>query len=483
MKLSFSLFLCATLPLVSIYSQEDGTPASGKTARTGYMALKSQDLPRDEKGFLKPEVWDLVIQQAKDVPNSNEARVLAERDVYKTYYATFANWTPPPPLPASEGHLRNLADAPKEPRFVITDKVWPAKPGDASVCLWADDKLAAFSLGVDDNNAMDIPYWMELSKKYHGLPITWNIITANIDGVVSKGRIVQAGKWETWQKLLDEGYHLASHSMTHNHSPVPADGWPGPDWEAAASRDAIDSHLPGHKTRAFVYPGSGVHVFGIFGGYTTASNWRPALTKYYVTARGGGGEALNQANLIDYFNVHSTTGGVPFLLNDKDPRYAAQNLNNLLNADPKNPYYKYYRGWGNVFIHFINNGKDWTTNPFNIAYDQILQFCDQHREELWLGYFDDVALYGEERDTATLTTNEVRSDQLSFTLVSKMEPATFDYPLTVKVRLQDNWKGVAAKQNNADIPATFLVHEGVPYALVKAVPDRGIVTLTPAPAK
>jgi hypothetical protein len=32
-----------------------------------------------------------------------------------------------------------------QPRFALTDRVWPAKPGGADVCLWQDDNLAALS--------------------------------------------------------------------------------------------------------------------------------------------------------------------------------------------------------------------------------------------------------------------------------------------------------------------------------------------------
>jgi len=309
-----------------------------------------------------------------------------------------------------------------------------------------------------------------------GAAASWNLITGNIDGVISKGRVSSAGTWKIWQQMLDEGYHLVSHSVMHNHDPVPTDGWPGPDWETAESIHQIDSHLPGHKARVYVYPGAGVHVFGQPRNLI-ASAWRPAIIKYYAAARGGGWNAFNQANMIDYFDIHATTGTVPFLLTNTNPKVADQNLNNLFAADPKNPYHNYYRGWANVFIHFINNGKDFDTIPFNVAYAKVLDFYNQHRNELWTGFFDDVALYGQERDTAMVKTDEATNEKIAFTLVSKMEPTIFDYPLTIKVRLPDAWKTVAANQNTTNLPSQFVIHEGRPYALVKVAPDRGQVVL------
>jgi len=479
-KIKFYMLLSLLVLSPLLAQEDDSAESTGKKPRTGYKAIKAEALPRDENGQLKAEVWDIVKKEAAANPGSNEARVLAKREEFKAFYARYADWKPMEPSPLPPGKLRNLSDTPKEPRFPLTDKVWPARPGEASVCLWEDDKLAAMSLGIDDNNAGDIPYWRELSKKYGGLNVTWNLIVSNIGGVVEKSGVGTAGTWETWQEMLKEGNHISSHSMMHNHDPVPADGWKGPEWETAEAKYLLETHLPGYKARTFVYPGAGVHVFGILGGYYPKSTWRPSIVKYYVAARGGGGNPISPANMIDYFDVYATTGNVKFILDNKDQKYADINLNTLF--DPKTKT-KNYRGWANVFIHFINNGKTFDTNPGTIAYGKVLAFYNEHRAELWTGFFDDVALYGQERDTATLVTNEADNSKIIFTLASKMDPAVFDYPLTVKVRLPDGWKGAAAEQSGSVIPVRVIEKEGAQYALVKAVPEHGRVTITPAAVK
>lgn len=473
--------LAFALPPAPGQEADAGAMKPAKRERVGYLAIKVETLPRDANGQLTPEVWEIIKAEAEKNPNSNEARILQSRPTYKAWYANYAKWKPPelPPLP--EGKLRNLPETPKEPRFPLTDKAWPARVGEASVCLWEDDKLAAMSFGVDDNCAGDLAYWKELSRKYGGVNITWNLITANIDGAIEKGRMVGAGTWETWRQMVKEGYHVASHSMTHLHDPVPADGWPGPDWEAAESQRMIAANIPGFRARLFAYPGAGVHAFAVPRDPATGqSAWRPTLVKYYAAARSAGYPALNQANMIDYFDIHATTGSVPYILgNSTDPRFAAQDLHNLFAADPKHPHHKFYRGWANLFIHFINGGKTFDTDPYTVAYGKALAFYNEHRADLWTGFIDDIALYGQERDTASLRTDEASDSRIAFTLTSKMDPSVFDYPLTVKVRLPDSWKTVRATQKDAPVPASVLVHEGAPYALVKAVPDRGTVTLAP----
>jgi hypothetical protein len=454
-------------------------PAPAPELEYGKRRLES--FPRDERGLLLPEIWDIVKAEAERNPNSNEARTLKDRHLYQAFYQTYADWTPPEPRQAPAGRLASLSDTPKTPRFPLTGKVWPAAPGEASVCLWEDDKLAAMSLGIDDNCAPDIPYWKELSKKYNGLNITWNIITGNIEGAIDKVRGPMSGTWETWRKLTAEGYRVTSHSLTHLQNPVLADGWPGPDWETSESRRQISANIPGVETNVFVYPGAGVRAFGILGGYYPHSSWRPSVVKYYAAARGGGGNPLNQANMIDYFNIRSTTG-VLNILDNADPKVAEYNLNNLFAADPAHPHHKYYRGWASVFIHYINAGRTFDTDLYTVAFSKVLAFYDEHREDLWTGFFEDVALYGQERDTATLVTNESTDRAITYTLTTKLDPAVFHYPLTIKVRLPDAWKSVSAQQNATPIPAKLIIHEGAPYALVKSVPDKGQVRLAPGEA-
>ena len=69
---------------------------------------------------------------------------------------------------------RNLP-APAGPRFTITDRVWPTDHGQADVCLWDDDKLAALSVTIDDNWVSDHTFWKSLTEKY-GFHFTWFVM-------------------------------------------------------------------------------------------------------------------------------------------------------------------------------------------------------------------------------------------------------------------------------------------------------------------
>jgi len=103
--------------------------------------------------------------------------------------------------------------------------------------------------------------------------------------------------------------------------------------------------------------------------------------------------------------------------------------------------------------------------------------------DLWVGTFHDVAHYGQERDTATLTMTANTSSLVSFTLSDEMDDTLFNAPLTVKVKMHPGWIDVGATQNGSAITSEVVSNNGDLYALIQVVPDQGEVVLTSAVAQ
>ncbi len=435
---------------------------------------------RDEKGFHTVEVWKVIEEKARAKPGSNEHVAVLDRPKYRAYFAErYRAWKAPEPPPPSEGKLRNLSETPQTPRFPLQGKHWPAHPGEASICLWEDDRLAAVSISIDDNQLQDVPFWKELSKRYGGLKLTFNLIVTPID-TDFRGRKHLFGDWQQWRELArpdaDFRIHVASHSMTHMNCPVAADGWPGLEWEAAESKRLIEEHLK-VPVRMFVAPGPGVADFNI-----DLNLWREPVIKHYAAARMGAQKLINPANQIDYFRIQ-TTSALGMIMERKweaEPRYghlAPQHPDNLLDSNPKNPN---YRGWLNLYFHGIGAGADWDAARWQ-GVRLAFEWIDRHRDDLWHGFMDDIALYGQERDTGEVATVSVADRRIELSLTSRMDPAVFDYPLTVKVRLPDDWKACGATQASQAIPVTLISHERASFALIRARPDRGSIVVTPVP--
>jgi len=343
---------------------------------------------------------------------------------------------------AAPKQLPNLAEGPKvAPRFNVTDRTWPAEPGAAEICLWKDDKLAAVSITVDDNCAPDVPWWLETSERY-GFPVTWFLITRNVGKSFG-------GTWELWQSVLDKGHDIQSHTHTHLHVGDP--DWQDIEWEYRESKRLIEEKLPGHRARFLAYPG----------GKNSGKNDREVAARYYAAVRYVS-SAIPKVNEIDYLGVRC--GQSAALDNPETPWADARKL-----FDPK---HRAYRSWCTVVYHLVKDPAK--AEPF-------FEFMKAETEQLWLGRFGDVALYAQERDTATLTTVANTSEGIAFDLTDEMDDRAFDYPLTIKLRLYDAWQNVAATQGEKALEARVVEHEGARFALVQAVPDRGTIRITPKP--
>jgi len=379
----------------------------------------------------------------KLIPTFAVALVVATASVHGVDEA--ADSKAPATQPARK-QLKNLGETPKQPRFPLTERVWPAKPGEAHVCLWADDKYAAFSFTVDDNMSQDHAWWRQTADKY-GFKVTWFVITGRV------GTSGPWGTWEGWKKLQAAGHDVQSHTVTHLHAEEP--GWKGVEWEYTDAIKHVEQNVPDHKVLTLAYPG----------GKNSKLNSRELAAKLYIAARGTQG-IPNAANQTDYFNINATGG-----LHVGGPKAPWADIRNMFRPVARN-YVRFRRGWYVLLCHGVKDD----------AKPGVLKICDylhEHKDDVWIGLFTEVAQYGQERDTAKLTVTASSDSKTALTLTDEMDDKLFDFPLTVKVRLPEAWTAVAAVQGDKPVEAKIVEHEGGKFALVKAVPDRGAVTLTP----
>jgi len=349
--------------------------------------------------------------------------------------------------------LRCLAEKPSGPRFKLpADRVWPAKPGEADVCLWDGDRFAAMSITIDDNWAPDHPFWSDAGKKT-GLRFTWFVVTDTIKPN-SFG-----GTWDDWKKLRDLGHDVQSHTVTHLSGRLEVE----PEYRDSIT--AIEKNLPGAKVLALAYPGG-----------TKLQNDRGLAAKYYAAARGGVGTP-NKANQIDYLMTSSVGGKIDRSVTDA-----------VLLGTSTIPWMsnkQHLRSWLCVHFHGVMVLSAKTEEEKKAPYAGVLadlQYIKSQEADLWFATFREVVLYGQERDTARLIVTAA-AKEIRFTLTDDMDDTIFDYPLTVKVRLPDDWAGVSATQAGKTTEAKAVTHEGAKFALVKAVPDRGEVVLVPREGK
>jgi len=351
--------------------------------------------------------------------------------------------------------LMNLPPAPKEGRFKVpADLVWPEKPGEADVCLWSGDRFAACSITIDDNCKPDHEWWLKLSEEL-GIKLTWFVIT---DGVVNNKNPGFAGTWADWQKIADAGHSIQSHTTNHKakHGDVPM---PTDEEVESMYRDslkAINDNVKNNFACCIAYPRGEPH--------------EAIAAKYAIACRGVYG-VPSCANSINYLNTNKGAGGkghvqmVAFGETEEEPKWV-RGMKNLK------------RGWNVVLYHMVHAGRTDEDRAKNAATaeKEVRYIASLKDERLWVCRFDDAVKYGQERDSATLT-SALKGDKIEFTLTDRMKDEIFDFPLTVKVRLPDGWTSAKATQGGKSVPVRFVSHDGAPYALVEAVPDKGAVVV------
>lgn len=297
--------------------------------------------------------------------------------------------------PTSQLHTLPASD---KPRFEVVDRTWPAKVGEAQVCLWHDDRLAAASISIDDNHPEDHAWWLEMGKKY-GFRFTWFVITSRV------------GKdWEPYIKLLAAGHDIQSHTVDHFN---PRSGKPLPvERNYREAIDQIQQHVPGARVLVMAYPG----------GDTGKANYEPeTAARYYIAARHGK-PSINPANQIDYMSTNSMG---KFVTSDT----SSAGLANAIQLNPDLP--ACYRGWASFHFHSLQvEGKPAGTPAEAIV--KGLDYLSQHADAFWVAPFAEVVRYGQERDTATLQSTPGDAGQWQLTLTDRMDDGLFDFPLTVK---------------------------------------------------
>jgi Polysaccharide deacetylase len=346
---------------------------------------------------------------------------------------------------ADTGNQQMNLDPTKQARIKVTDRAWPAKYGEADICLWKNDKLVAFSVTIDDNNVPDHEYWLALGDKY-GWKWTWFVIVNRI-----KDRPNHYGTWADFQKIADKGHDIQSHAFSHRDKKlnIPIDK----DYADAATE--INKNIKNNRCLTMAYPGGAL------------PNDPNVGRKYYIGCRWVVGHQ-NRADKVNYIKTNSIGNFAGFFEAEKHWASFAGMLNPSNNRKFRNWYCTHFHGMSNAYA---------VKKKIKEHTEKVLDELKKNEKDVWVGTFREVIQYGQERDTARIKDLKVAPGKISLAVTDKMHDEFFDMPLTIKVRLENDWSKVAATQNGEAIDAKLIEHDGAKYALVNVVPDRGVVVI------
>ncbi|MCK5782308.1 MAG: polysaccharide deacetylase family protein [Flavobacteriales bacterium] len=345
-----------------------------------------------------------------------------------------------------EGNL-NL-DPTTTPRFEVTDRVWPTTVGEGDVCMWYDDRLAAFTVTIDDNAEEDLDFWKSMQEEY-GINFTWFVIT-------EANPAYNVKDWSKYKELVEGGSQIDGHD-DRNWYKNPTEQIPN----LSAAEYAIRLKATAEKIRKEINVGdnnawSYAYPFG-------EGNIEEAKQQF-IAMRGTLG-LLNKADMVNYYDINSVSNPHIYIDEAARDKFILPLVTKISTLYGSN----YYRGWGSTHFHSLH-GTESTTEAF-------IKYLSDKGDSLWVDTFTRVAQYSQSFATNSLTVDYTKKDEIGFTLSDDMADVAFYQALSVKFRVSNTWLGATAFQDGVERKVRLTNNNGKRYVIVDAIPDGGQVII------
>jgi len=356
---------------------------------------------------------------------------------------------------------------------------WPEQYGDTVIALWHDDKTGAYSMTADDGHFADIWRWNEIVGRWGGA------ITLGPSPGLRDFTHVKDKHGNGWAEFIKAGNEVQSHSLVHATGATRST-WTSADflYDLYKSRDLIQQSLADlgldTLTRSQIF--------------MAADGGWPAeyVARFYTAGRNGGSIYPGKANMTDkaspddYMQVWLTSAAGPKEADGFIRPLIDYSIEDGTATDAKK-YHKNLGGLKNVLVHQIHDRPGANGLYFSDHIEWIYEnYLHPNRDRLWYDNFTNMTTYAQQRDTTEILNKTVKPDTISFDITNVLDSELFDYPLTIKVKLDNSWNKLTVTQDGKPVQhkggkpaASRLVRrDGQTYALVKAIPDRGTVVLT-----
>ena len=101
---------------------------------------------------------------------------------------------------------------------------------------------------------------------------------------------------------------------------------------------------------------------------------------------------------------------------------------------------------------------------------EYFQYMKDHEDKLWVGTFRDVTKYIRERMAAKVDVKE-KDDRIVLDLKHSLDKDLYNYPLTLKTYLPEDWKNVTITQGNNTLDSKSSKDEKGSYIMYQAMPN------------
>ena len=278
----------------------------------------------------------------------------------------------------------------------------------ASVCLWKQNKRAAYTIAFDDvrpsHYLISAP---ELSKRT--MVGTFNLNTANVSN------------WNHWRTVAKRGDELASHTVHHVKLTALSDD--SIRWELQKSKEIIERMVPQNgPVLSFTNP------YGL-----GDERVKSIVKQYYLSERDNWGTNVSSMTPEQLYDVKGIGVYPPF-----DQAKLKEKLELTLKK----------RAWILIYFHTVTTNPDTTDIcqcPLDFFIDH-LKFVQSKRDSFWIATQRDVAKYILARTGAAVELQKINSFTIKIRIKNVVKVNLLDLIVSVRLKLPVEWVG-----NNLEI--------------------------------
>jgi peptidoglycan/xylan/chitin deacetylase (PgdA/CDA1 family) len=309
------------------------------------------------------------------------------------------------------------------------------------VGTWPGFRSAAISYTFDDNCPNQLSIAVPMFNEFN-FQLTLFTVTSPSWG--------WPANWSGLQVAASQGHEIASHTVTHAHITGMTDSVQVSEFKN--SQNIINSHISGMQCITTAYP------------YCETGN-NSIVNQYYFAARGCSGvvESKTPSNFMNISSIICGNQG---------------SINTSANFKSRADNAASTKGWCVYLFHGINGTEPGAYSP--IPADTIrasLVYLQAHQDKFWVSSFGNVARYIRERNCVSVKELSSSDSTLTIRVTDTLNNSVFNYPVTIRRPLPQNWIAATVSQNSKSVGAQLVSVNSIKYLMFDVVPDSGDILI------
>ena len=303
---------------------------------------------------------------------------------------------------------------------------------------WEGFRPAAITYTFDDNlpnqYAIAVPMFHAA-----GFKLTLNTVINTWVGTFT---------WSQAQAAAAYGDEIASHTMTH--SSLTAVTLVQLTNELANSQSNINVRMTNALCVTLAYPNCLVPNESI-------------VAQYYIAARGCSGQLVSSTP-SDFMNISSFVCG------------SAGSIQTVAQFNSSADNAAAAKAWLVYLIHALDNDNGYSPLP-SATLQASVDYMRTNQNKFWVETFGNVARYIKERNASSVTETANAGDRITVQVTNNLNPAIYNYAITLRRPLPAGWPAAAVTQSNQPIAAKYVTLNSTNYVMFDVAPNGGDVVL------